>query len=94
MTAVHLAQIAAVQGPVLFLWDLDRQISTSTSLSLAAGIETHRGQLVWLSYDGPRPIAVDRASEADLTPERRAVMLAAVPDADGKARHDLIWGDV
>lgn len=90
---VHLAQIAAVDGPVLYLWDLDKRVSTSASLSLALGIETYRGRLVWLSYEGGQPVSLASAAETDLTPEQRAVMLAPLPSAEDRARRELIWGD-
>ena len=90
---VHLAQVAAVQGAVLFLWDLDEQSGVCAGIGILRDGKAEPGRLVRVSYDGERPIAAESASETELTPGQRAVMLPAEPDAEARRLYKLIWED-
>ena len=91
---VHLAQVAAVEGPVLFLWDLDEESSVCAGIGIVRDGPAEPGRLVRVSYDGKRPVAIEGASETELTPKQRAAMLSAKPDAEGERLYKLIWEDV
>jgi hypothetical protein len=90
---VHLAQVAAVQGPILFLWDLDEQSSVCASVRIMGSIEPEFGALVRVSYEGLRPVSLERASDAELTAQQRAAMLSPETTAEEERLYRLIWDD-
>lgn len=77
--SVHLAQVAAVQGSVLFLWDLDEKSSVCASLAIIGDLDPRPGQVVRVRYEGERPVAAEQASERELTSAQAAALLPGEP---------------
>lgn len=91
--AVHLAQVAAVQGPILYLWDLDERANVSASLAIMGDIPADRGRLIWVSYEGQRPVRAEAASEAEMSASQRSAMLPSRRSVGNDWLRRIMWGE-